>query len=171
MPKVKIGFSFLLFNALIFIFRDSQLIMGFYGACIVHELGHILAIYFTKGELLSVEFSWTGIKIVATAPKCLKSGIFVQISGPIMNLIVFLMLISGGKTGYFAVFCLAEGVLNLLPYKCLDGGSVLEMLAESSRHEKGFRRFNSFLRIFSSLIFAFILFRELSKLIPFLLTF
>lgn len=168
MPKIRVKFSFLLFNALIFIFRDSQLIMGFYGACIVHESGHILAIYLTKGELLSVEFSWTGIKMTATAPRSVKSGIFVQISGPAMNILVFLILISGGKTGYFAVFCLAEGILNLLPYKCLDGGTILEMLADTSHHEKRFRRFNACLRVFTSLVFTIILLRELNELMPFL---
>lgn len=163
MPKIRIKFSFLLFNALIFIFRDSQLILGFYGACIVHELGHILAVYLTGEELISIEFSWTGIRMAASQPKTTKNGIIVQISGPFANLFCFLFLIAGGKAGYFTMFCLAEGVLNLLPYKCLDGGAILEMLADISPNEHRCRILNMMLRVLTTIIVVGILFSELNK--------
>ncbi len=166
MPKIRVEFSFLLFNALIFIFRDSLLILGFYGACIIHELGHIIAVYLTGGEILSIQFSWTGIKMTASTPKTNKSAIFVQLCGPLANLLAFLLLIACGKTGYFAIFCLAEGFLNLLPYKFLDGGTILELLAEISPNEKKCRIFNSFLRIIVFLIFTIYLFSELNKQNP-----
>lgn len=166
MPKIRVKFSFLLFNALIFIFRDSLLILGFYGACIVHEVGHILAVCMTGGEVISVEFSWTGIKMTASSPKTIKSAILVQICGPLANLLVFLFLIAGGKTGFFAIFCLAEGLLNLLPYKFLDGGTILELLAEISPNEKKCRIFNTFLRIITAVIFAVFLLCQLNGQMP-----
>ncbi|MBR6580202.1 MAG: M50 family metallopeptidase [Ruminococcus sp.] len=137
--------------------------MGFYGACIVHELGHIFAVYLTGGEILSIQFSWTGIKMTAAPPKSAKSAIFVQLCGPLANLLAFLLLLAGGKTGYFAIFCLTEGLLNLLPYKFLDGGTILELLAEISPNEKKCRIFNNFLRIIVFLMFTIYLFNELNK--------
>lgn len=166
MPKIRVKFTFLLFNALIFIFRDSSLIMGFYAACLIHEAGHVAAVYLTGGEVLSVEFGWTGIKMTASAPKNVRCALFVQLSGPAANLLTFLVLTAWGRSGYFAVFSLAEGLLNLLPYKFLDGGATLELLAESSKNEKRFRFFNNLLRIFISISVGTFLFGELSKLIP-----
>ncbi len=154
MPKIKINFSFLLFNALVFIFRESSLIMGFYGACILHEAGHIAAVYLTGGCVRTIEFSWTGIKMTASASKTIKSAILVQLCGPLANIAAFLMLIAGGRNGYFAVFCLVEGVINLLPYKFLDGGAILEILADSSEKQGEFRVLNKVLRVVFSTIIA-----------------
>ena len=91
-----------------------------------------------------------------------KTAIFVQLCGPVANLLTFLFLIAGGKTGFFAMFCLAEGLLNLLPYKFLDGGTILELLAELSSNEKRCRIFNNFLRIIVFLMFTVYLFSELN---------
>ncbi len=154
MPQIKIKFSFLLFNALIFIFRESSLILGFYGACIIHEAGHIAAVYLTGGNVKSVEFSWMGIKMTAAAADTVKSAVFVQLSGPAANLLAFLMIIAGGKNGYLAVFCLMEGILNLLPYRFLDGGTVLEILADASGGRKKFRTLNTLIRVVFSTIIA-----------------
>ncbi len=154
MPKIKVNFSFLLFNALIFIFRDSSLIMGFYGACILHEAGHIAAVYFTGGCVKSIEFSWTGIKMTASASETARAAILVQLCGPLANIAAFLLLTAWGKGGYFAVFCLVEGIVNLLPYKFLDGGAILEIVAYSSAKQQKFRVFNGVLRAFFSTLIA-----------------
>lgn len=158
MPKIKVKFSFLLFNALIFIFRESSLIIGFYAACILHEAGHIWAVYFTGGSVKSIEFSWTGIKMTASASDSPKSAIFVQLCGPLANLAAFLLLAVFGRNGYFAVFCLAEGVLNLLPYRFLDGGAILDILTELSTEHRKFRIFNGIFKVIlsASIVILFI---------------
>lgn len=159
MPKIRVKFSFLLFNALIFIFRENALILGFYAACIIHEAGHILAVYLTGGSVNCIEFSWMGIKITAAPSNSLKTAAFIQLCGPLANILVFLILIAGGKGGYFAVFSLMEGLLNLLPYKFLDGGTILEILADSSKKQREFRIFNSLIRVafstFLAIVFIF----------------
>lgn len=157
MPRIKVKFSFLFFNALAFIFRDSALIMGFYGACLIHEAGHIAAIYLTNGSVRSIELSWIGIKITADPPQTVKAAVFVQLSGPLANLAAFLILTINCRTGFLTVFCLIEGLLNLLPYKFLDGGSVLEILAQASGNCERFNHFNNLLRaiVFVTLIILF----------------
>lgn len=170
MPKIKIKFSFLLFNALIFIFRESSLILGFYGACIIHETGHILAVYLTGGSVSSVEFSWLGIKMTAAPTSSFKSAAFVQLCGPIANILAFLILVAGGKGGYFAVFSLMEGLLNLLPYKFLDGGTILEILADLSENQREFRVFTGLIRVAFSTILAVLFIFHSDKLNDAILT-
>ena len=116
MPKINLQFSFLRFNALMFMFRESRLILGFYAACLIHEAGHIIAVHLTGGNVQRIDFSWTGIKMTASPPSSLKAGILVQLSGPAANLLTFLILILAGNTGYLAIFSLAEGLFTLLPY-------------------------------------------------------
>lgn len=157
MPQIKVKFSFLLFNALIFIFRESSLIIGFYAACILHEAGHIWAVYLTGGCVKSIEFSWTGIKMTASASSSAKSAILVQLCGPLANLAAFLLLTALGRNGYFAVFCLAEGILNLLPYRFLDGGAILEILADLSPEQRKFRIYKGFFKACLSIILAVLL--------------
>ncbi|MBR5514320.1 MAG: hypothetical protein IKV85_10125 [Ruminococcus sp.] len=152
MSKIKVKFSFLLFNALVFIFRDSSLIMGFYGACILHEAGHIAAVYFTGGCVRSIEFGWTGIKMTASASETKGAAIIVQLCGPLANIAAFLLLTAWGRGGYFVVFCLIEGLVNLLPYKFLDGGAILEILADFSCEQQKFHLFNTILKVFFSTI-------------------
>lgn len=147
MPKISVKYSFLVFNALIFMFRKTSLICGFYAACIIHEAGHIIAIWLTGGKVSKIELSCSGIKMTATPPVSLKAGIIVQLSGPFANLLVFLLLAVMGKIGYTAMFCLVEGIFNLLPYRFLDGGAVLEMITDGTENEMVYHRLITALQI------------------------
>lgn len=145
--KIKVRFSFLLFNALIFMFRDAELILVFYIACISHEIGHITALKLVGGKLESVEFSGTGIKICATPCFSLRDGIFVLLSGPAVNLIMSAVLNVLHTGSLLSAFSLAEGLFNLLPYSMLDGGAVLNLIAEGSTCENQIRIVYSVIRI------------------------
>lgn len=136
MKKIRISFSFLLFNAFLFMFRDMRLIAEFYGVCLLHELGHIAALRFTGGELRRVELSWYGIKMTAAPAANTKRGIIVLMSGPAVNILLYAVLHAAGSDGSFALINLAEGLFNLLPYSFLDGGAALEMLAQGAVNER-----------------------------------
>lgn len=156
--KIKVGFSFLLFNALLFMFRDSRLIFGFYAACAVHELGHIAAIRLTGGEVRGIELSCFGIRITASPSAKVSSGIFILFSGPAVNLILYAVLTFAGLNGYTSGFCLAEGIFNLLPFGFLDGGAVLDMLVEGHEYECTLKRVIIILRVVAALtIFVLII--------------
>lgn len=155
MPKISVKYSFLVFNALVFMFRETSLICGFYIACIIHEIGHIIAIRLTGGKVSRIDFSWLGIKMTATPPVSLRSGIIVQLSGPLANLLVFLMLAIAENWGYTAIFCLAEGIFNLLPYSFLDGGAVLDMIADGTENEAVYHGIITVLRIFITVLIIY----------------
>lgn len=154
MSKIKIRYSFLVFNALLFLLRDGNLIAAFYISCIAHETGHILALKLTGGELRSVELGCFGIKMTASPCKNIKEGIAVLMCGPAVNLLIFAVLWYFGIREYLCVFNLAEGVFNLLPFSFLDGGAALVLLAEGSVHERIIRRIIMAVRIITVLILA-----------------
>ena len=133
--KIRVGFSFLVFNALLFMFRDSRLIAGFYIACIVHELGHIAVIRLTGGRVRGMELSCFGIGITASPSHDIRTGVMVLLGGPLADLLLYAVLKACGMTGWTSMFCLAEGLFNLLPFSSLDGGAVLELLISGSPHE------------------------------------
>ena len=140
MVSFKIGrtlfavrFSFLLFNGLVFLFRDSSIILSFYAVCLIHELGHISAIVFFKGQIKSVELSGYGIKIETSPTLSVSSGIAVLLSGPLINIIVFLIF---RNNSFFSVLSLWEGLYNLLPFSFLDGGAAIKLITGGSENER-----------------------------------
>ncbi|MCM1133769.1 MAG: M50 family metallopeptidase [Ruminococcus flavefaciens] len=154
MIKIRVKFSFLLFNALLFMFRDTEIISAFYIACILHEAGHITALKLLGGELKSIVLSWSGIKMSASPCSSLKEGIFVLLSGPAVNIVLYIVLTACGIKGFLPLFNLAEGLFNLLPYSMLDGGAVLNLIAEGSVYESQLNKFWFILRLIVSTIIA-----------------
>lgn len=152
MTRIKVRYSFLVFNALLFLMRDGNLIAAFYISCIAHEFGHILALKLTGGELRSVELGCSGIKMTASPCKNIREGIAVLMCGPAVNLLIFAVFRILGIRGYICAFNLAEGIFNLLPFRFLDGGAALELLAEGSVHEIFIRRIITAVRIVAAAI-------------------
>ncbi|MCM1530402.1 MAG: hypothetical protein NC093_10470 [Alistipes sp.] len=138
-PRIRLGFTFLLFNALLFLFKSSGIILGFYAACVIHELGHIAAIQLTGGCVREIALSLLGIKISADPAATKAKGLFVLLSGPAANLISGWICLKLGIFGFFARFSIAEGLFNLLPLSCLDGGAAIELLTQGIRHEKSLK--------------------------------
>lgn len=136
MRRIRIRFSFLCFNALLFCLCDGKMIASFYAVCLLHELGHIAALRLTGGELRSVELSCFGIRMTAAPAADVKRGAAVLLSGPAANLLLYAVLTLTGKCPETASLSLAAGLFNLLPLSSLDGGALLDMLAEGSVRER-----------------------------------
>lgn len=146
--RIDIHFSFLLFNAVLFLLRESQTILCFYGGCILHELGHILAAASAGISVQSV--SMTGTGIIMTADKNIavpaKYSLFVLAAGPLVNLFCAGISFLAGKNPSFTAVNLALCVYNLLPFSFLDGGSALEILVTGNSNEYALRRFIALFR-------------------------
>lgn len=139
MTRLRVGFSFLFFNALLFLFCGGEMILSFYAVCLLHELGHIAALRLTGGELRRVELSFFGIRMVASPAADVGRGAVVLLSGPAANLLLYLLLTALHCCTGTARLSLAAGVFNLLPFCGLDGGALLDMLAEGRTCERQFR--------------------------------
>lgn len=139
--RVRVSFSFLMFNALIFLVRESKVILCFYGVCILHELGHILAAVIAGTAAKEIILSGTGITITAekNAVIPVKRSLFVLLSGPAVNLIFAGITESLGGSRLFIMLNLTLCLYNLLPFPNLDGGAVIELLISGIRCEYGVR--------------------------------
>jgi Zn-dependent protease len=133
---IRIDFSFLVFNALIFLVRDSTFILAFYTACAVHEAGHIIALEITGGSIAGIALSGTGIRIDTrrnVLDTC-RSGLFVLAAGPAVNLIMYVLFRSCG--GAFPVINLTLALYNLLPFRSLDGGAMIALFTVGTSFER-----------------------------------
>lgn len=125
-------FSFLLMNSLMFMAGDGGMAAGFYMVCIAHELGHIAVLRAFGGKLRRVEFTGFGIKITAAPMPGIFRELAVLLSGPLVNLAIWLALKMSGTHGELSRLSLLAGLYNLLPLPFLDGGAVLDLLAVHS---------------------------------------
>lgn len=131
--RIRLHFSFFLFNAVFFLLREDRTALYFYAACIIHELGHVAAAFTLGVRVYSFDLKGSGICICAekNAANPMKNGLLLLLSGPALNLIC---AIAG--FGTFADVSLILGIYNLLPYRSLDGGSIVELFIMGTSFER-----------------------------------
>ena len=119
-------------------------------AALLHELGHIAAIYLSGGRVAHIGIYPFGAQIV-TGGSLLSYGqsLFVALAGVGVNFVCALPLLFEGAPfllQIFAVCSLGLGMFNLLPLKRLDGGEALyhfcAMLSDPERAGKICRVFS-----------------------------
>ncbi|NMA79534.1 MAG: hypothetical protein GX967_02675 [Clostridiales bacterium] len=131
--SVKIDFSFLAVLLIFMLVDESGYgLMGLY-ACLIHEIGHLIAMVAVRLNPDEILFYGAGIRIKAFDEYKLSYGeeIFVLSFGSITNLLVFAVLYynaNGQGIGIFAVIHLLIGLFNLLPITIFDGGRMLELI-------------------------------------------
>jgi len=135
---VRISFSFLAFNALLFLMRSGGEIFAFYTACAVHEAGHIAVLALTGSRVAAVELSAAGIVMETekSSLSSLRKGLAVLAAGPAAGLLMFAALRAAGCGGSFPILNLMAAAYNMLPYRCLDGGAMIALLTLGSVHER-----------------------------------
>ena len=134
---VRIDFSFFVFNALIFLLRDSGLVLAFYTVCAVHEAGHIAALALMGGHIGFVELSGFGIRMDRRKSSVMSAGrsVFVLLAGPAVNIIVYVIMKLAGCGADFPLLNLLAAAYNMLPYRGLDGGAIIAEFTAGSAHE------------------------------------
>jgi membrane-associated protease RseP (regulator of RpoE activity) len=160
---LRVEFSFLVFNALVFLFRDSTLILAFYTTCALHESGHILALGLTGGRLSSVSFGAAGIRMetVRTGAEPVMRSLFVLLAGPAVNILVFAAMKLIGCGGTFPVLNLCAAAYNMLPFRNLDGGAVIALFTLGTPHERTAELVLKVIRLII-IVFAALAFLDLS---------
>ena len=147
MPETEIRFSFLLFNALLFLMCDIRHITGFYTVCTLHELGHAAAALLTGAGVRRITLSGFGILMDTGRCRSMIGNAAILAAGPAVNLILWAVLTAAGYRGFMTELNLAAGALNLLPFSGLDGGSLSELLISGRMYERGLRLLLAALRI------------------------
>lgn len=123
--RLRVDFSFLVFTAIIFLISEGQRIREFFLVCLIHEFAHGIALCLCGGSLVELIFSGSGIKMIPRR-EFLSSAmeLIILLAGPMINIIMFAVF----RKSSFGILNLAAGIFNLLPYKRLDGGSILELI-------------------------------------------
>lgn len=157
MPEVRIRFSFLLFNALLFMMCDIRHITVFYTVCTLHELGHAAAAIITGAGVRRLTLSGTGIIMETGRCVSLRAGAAVLAAGPAVNLLLWAVLTLIGGDSCLRQLDLAAGVLNLLPFSGLDGGSLSELFISGRMYEQELRIILGAVRILTAAAVAALL--------------
>ncbi len=97
-------------------------------AVIIHELGHLSAMFILglKPESISIELFNIKINDNLRYKNSLLIDLIVTVAGPLLNLLFFLIFLN--ISGKFSGVNLFIGLFNLLPAASLDGGQILFLI-------------------------------------------
>lgn len=121
-------------SALLYYFDDAGSVPYVLIGCLLHELGHIGAIYAFGGRVCRVRLSCVGVALTLDESRPMSAGgmIAVALAGPGANLAVAWVTANlahfgwGPRLYFFAGLNLGLALFNLLPVYWLDGGVILE---------------------------------------------
>ena len=93
---------------------------------LLHELGHYVASRLCRAEPTRIVIYPFGADMVLPVGlRSYKSDIFIALSGPLINIILFVLGITLHFSDFFCACNLALAFINLMPIRGLDGGTVL----------------------------------------------
>lgn len=145
--RVRVDISFLAIIALAAVYGRGEKLASAAAVCAVHEFGHIIALYLVGGSLRSVTFLGAGIKLEPDRSRMLPmiGEALVLISGPLANVLMSVFSGAFGKLSQeIFAFGLGAAFFNLLPYRSLDGGSLILLLSGNSPTAVSVMRFLQF---------------------------
>lgn len=122
--------------ALVLLAGDKPFLLQTLAVCILHECGHGIAMCLTGAGLREIRFCGAGVQmIVGTAVLTRARQLCISLAGPAVNLICAAVL--AGSRPEIAGLHLCMGLFNLLPYKCLDGGTAIRLFGDSAALSAG----------------------------------
>ena len=96
---------------------------------LLHELGHLLAMSVCGVSVTAVCLCPLGVRIERAESTSLHRELLINLSGPMVNLLLALVLYRAGKFPFSAVNCVL-GLFELCPLPSLDGGQALFCLMQ-----------------------------------------
>lgn len=100
-------------------------------AVLLHETGHLIAMWALECNPKSVSLIPASVKITMPFSKSLRNDIIIALCGPCVNFLIFGVLYFnyacfGSRVSlYYALVNLLIGIFNSMPVKGLDGGTIL----------------------------------------------
>lgn len=130
---LSVGFPFAAAVTLMFLYDTSGTAAVSVCAALLHEMGHLLCLFWYGETPQSLKLGLAGMEIVRAKGQRLSfpQEIAVSLAGPMVNLILFTLLaaLSGwGRNVHMmeaAMVNLLLALFNLLPVSALDGGRAL----------------------------------------------
>ena len=140
--QVYVSFLFAAFITLLLIIDQTGLIIPVFMSSAIHELGHAIAMNRNNCGIIKISMKPGGCIITAPPFPDSKIEIIVALSGPLYNLTAAVLLaVMWQIIGYEGCFVAAVinaglGLFNLLPFRGLDGGTVISVHL-TKKHENG----------------------------------
>ncbi|MBR7070574.1 MAG: hypothetical protein IKI29_00155 [Clostridia bacterium] len=129
--QIYISFFFSAVIALALAVDRSGLLLPTFGAVVLHEAGHLLALNFTGCAPTAIRLIPASVQIVRPFCKKPTDETLIAVCGPLSNFlfsILFVVLWRGTDSFAllrFSFINLIIGIFNLLPVAGLDGGIIL----------------------------------------------
>ncbi|MDR0991747.1 MAG: hypothetical protein LBL87_02465, partial [Ruminococcus sp.] len=148
----RLRFGFFASLALLFLFYEGKTALWSLYACLIHEAGHLFAMYFCGVPVRSVMLYGAGIRIDCKNPRQFLppfTDFFILSAGPAVNFAVCLycmLFFENTNLRLFGAVNLVIGLFNLLPLTQFDGGRIISALtrvlcnAEKAEALDNFRR-------------------------------
>jgi Zn-dependent protease len=127
----RFRFGFFAAVALLFLFYEGKTALWSLYACILHEAGHLAAMYFCGVPVRCVMLYFAGIRIDTKHPQDFfppAREVFILAAGVAVNFAVFLLLFpfrENENAALFSAINLVIGLFNLLPLTSFDGGRLI----------------------------------------------
>ena len=141
--EIYISFLFAAVVTVMLATDRTGLILPALFAVIIHEIGHLFAMWVLECAPKQIRLIPTCVQITNSFSKKYKNDIIIAISGPLVNFVLFVTLyfnylaFKNELTLYYALLNLIIGVFNSLPVKGLDGGTILfSILAAKIEYNK-----------------------------------
>lgn len=156
--RLKFHISFLIGIILVQEFFDETLVIYFFSACVIHELGHIFTFILLGEKLSDIEFTLSGMVI---KPEnilcCYKKDILILLAGPAFNIISGVLCFFENRE--MAIFYIITGLFHFMPFQKLDGGRIIySVLLEMVEYPQTAGRICKNLNIVFSLLLLIVLF-------------
>ena len=126
--RVDVSSGFLLLAALLYYLDEEGILLWTAVACLLHEGGHLAAIYALGGRVVRLRLTLAGAEMVLSSVYAMGPGgeCLAALAGPVSNLAAAALATRMGEGWFlFAGLNLGLAALNLLPLAQLDGGRAI----------------------------------------------
>ena len=127
--KIKASLSVPICIAAFYAIYGATYVFSILAASLLHEIGHLAAIYLFKNKVSCITLRPFGAVIERAQNRGSYIGdAVISLSGPLVNLISFAISALFNRYGYFSAASLILALINLMPAKPLDGYCALSAL-------------------------------------------
>ena len=155
LKKIRFSAGFLLLCSWLLYGARSGIVLQGFASCLLHELGHLLALRRFNIGVTEIRVSCFGAKIkLARTPSYLQE-LFVAAAGPAVNLLLACFFCSTSFGTVFAGINLSLAVFNLLPISQLDGARILRCAANLLLCQRRADQLSNVLSALTGIVFLF----------------
>ena len=132
-PKIRISIPFVLLVALLYVMDFGSVFFITFAAVFLHELAHILAVYFCGGNIELIDVCLFGIRVNVPELRFMsyRKEIIIAAAGPTTGIITAAVGFATARIfnisflDYFIGVNIAISCINLIPVYPLDGGRII----------------------------------------------